>query len=245
MKIFLLDDEESARETIKSFLYKSDIQSLVIKEADSVESALEVLRSYQPDLSILDINLGAATSFDLLSRLDEIKFKIIFVSAYDAYAIKAFKFNALDYILKPINPIEFNAAIDKVMTSESHTSREQLDQLNKSLDSKEIDKLILRDSQTIHFLDIVDIIQCKSESNYTVFCTMDGSEITISKTLGEYEPILKEKNFFRSHRSHLINLYQIKKFDKREGGFITMNNGEIVPLARNRKEVFMKLISRM
>lgn len=244
MRIFLLDDEQNSRETIKAYLAKSRIITPEIVEAHNVNSGLKALKEFHPDLAILDINLGDGTSFDLLSRLDDIKFKIIFISAYDEYAIKAFKFNALDYILKPVNPLEFNAAIEKTL-NEAHTpDKEQLQNFHETISSQDFNKIVLRDSQAIHFIDIHDIIHCQSENNYTVFSTIE-EKITISKTLAEYEEILRGKGFFRSHRSHLINLRQVKKFDKREGGSIEMSNGERIPLARNKKELFMKLIDKL
>jgi two-component system LytT family response regulator len=244
MKIFLLDDEVNSRDTVVTFLKKYIGTDVIIKEANSVASGLEMLASYRPDLAILDINLGDGTSFDILSRLDRIDFKIIFISAYDEYAIKAFKFNALDYILKPINPLEFQEAIKKVEAT-GNVDKRQLDELHQSLQKEKLSKLILKDTQAIHFVDIAEIIQCKSESNYTLFSIKGGSELIISKTLGEYEELLRGRGFFRSHRSHLINLHQIKKFDKREGGYIEMTNGNQVPLSRTKREIFLKLIERI
>jgi two-component system LytT family response regulator len=243
MNILLLDNEKSARETIKAYLRKFGFEELVIKEASSVEESEAILRDFIPNLGILDINLDEGTSFDLLSRIPEVDFKIIFVSAYDQYAVKAFKFNALDYILKPINPLEFNAALEKSLSSPK-TNQAQLQGFTETINHKRFDKLVLRDSKAIHFVKIDEIIHCKSESNYTSFITEVG-EIVISKTLGEYEDLLRAKGFFRSHRSHLINLHQIKKFDRRDGGTIQMTNNEYVPLARNKKEIFMKLIDAM
>ncbi len=243
MNVFLLDDEKNARETVKAYLSRSTLSISSIQEASSVSEGLETLAQFKPDLAFLDINLPDGTSFDLLSQLDSIDFKIVFISAYDEYAVKAFKFNALDYILKPINPLEFKAALDKVPTQESPLSQ-QIEHLHQTISSKEFNKLVLRDSQSIHFVDVEDIVQCKSENNYTIFALKED-QIVISKTLGEYEELLRGKGFFRAHRSHLINMRQISKYDKREGGYIKMNNGESVPLARNRKEIFMQLIDRI
>ncbi|MEM9895476.1 MAG: LytTR family DNA-binding domain-containing protein [Bacteroidota bacterium] len=244
MKVLILDDEINCRETLISFLQKSHIPDLEIKEAENVQSAVEVLNVFKPDLALLDINLGDGTSFDVLNRLQSVSFKIIFISAYDDYAIKAFKYNALDYILKPINPIEFKIALEKIRDEEKADKR-QLRSLSESLDSKELNKLVLKDTKAIHFVRIEDIIQCRSESNYTVFSLIDSSEIVISKTLAEYDTLLKGRGFFRTHRSHLINLHHIKKYDKREGGYIEMTNTDQVPLARNKKEIFMQVVNRL
>jgi len=243
MKIFLLDNEKSARETVKVYLKKIDFEDLEIVEASSTEEAETLLKTFKPQLSILDINLDGGTSFDLLSRLPDIDFKIIFISAYDQYAIKAFKFNALDYVLKPINPLEFNAAIEKCIAAPPAQSS-QLQGFTDTINQKQFDKLVLRDSQAIHFIKIDELIHCKSENNYTAFIT-EKEEIIISKTLGDYEELLRPKGFFRSHLSHLINLNQIKRFDKRDGGTIQMSNDDHVPLARNKKEIFMRLVEAL
>ncbi|MDW3193158.1 MAG: LytTR family DNA-binding domain-containing protein [Cytophagales bacterium] len=243
MNVFLLDNEKSARETIKAYLDKSSLQDYTLAEASSIQEAITVLKKFQPDLAILDINLDEGTCFDLLGQLDHIDFKIIFVSAYDQYAIKAFRFNALDYVLKPINPPEFFEAINKSVNS-PFAQHEQLQGFSETIVEKKFDKIVLRDSQAIHFIKIDELIHCRSESNYTAFIT-EHEELVISKTIGEYENLLREKGFFRSHRSHLINLHQIKRFDKRDGGSIQMSNDELVPLARNKKDVFMKLIDQM
>ena len=249
MNVLLVDDEVNARETIKSYLKKIPGYFFVVKEAGTIEHALNILEEFIPDLALLDINLSTGTAFDLLGRIEgKLTFQIVFITAYDKYAIKAFKYNAIDYILKPINPLEFNTAIEKVATtSYPFLAKKQLSSLTQNLGqlSTEPQKLILRDTQAIHFISVGEIIQCKSESNYTRFSLINQPHITISKTLGEYDEILKGRGFFRSHRSYLINLNQIKKYDKREGGYIEMINGESVPLSRNRKETFMRLIESL
>lgn len=246
MKIFLLDDETNARETVKAYLKRVPGLNPDIQEASSIEEARSIMNDFRPELALLDINLQDGTSFDLLSVLDPstINFNIIFISAHDTYAIKAFKFNAIDYILKPINPLEFNEAIAKCLSSKPLDSH-QLQSFNETMDQKKFDRLVLKDSQAIHFVEIDELVYCKSESNYTTFYLQDSSEIIISKTLAEYEELLRGTGFFRPHRSYLINLYQIKKYDKREGGSIRMKNDKDVPLSRGKKDIFMQLIDRL
>lgn len=246
MEIFLLDDEENARKTVISYLNKY-LTNFEITERDSLKEGLEYLKKNQPDLAVLDINLDSGTSFDLLSQLEEINFQVIFISAYDQYAIKAFKYNAIDYILKPINPVELQDALQKATTSieSNNLSKQQLEKLRSDLKQQSIQRITLKDNQSIHFVDIENIVRCKSENNYTVFSLKEGSDLIVSKTLGDFEDLLKERLFFRSHRSHLINLANIKRYDKREGGFIEMCNGDIVPLSRNKKEIFLKVIDQL
>lgn len=247
MKVFLLDDEDNARSTVKSYLLNSSIEVSELKEANSVATALEVLSSFKPDLAFLDINLPDGLSFDILARigLNNINFKIIFISAYDTYAIKAFKFNAIDYILKPVDPQEFTLSIQRA--SHNLQSHEQLKNLKEDFtnEAQALNKLVLKDNQSIRIVDIHEIIRCQSENNYTLFSLKDGEQILITRTLKDYEDILKGKLFFRPHKSHLINLKHLKKYDKADGGQIEMSDGSTVPLSRFKKDVFMKVLDQL
>ncbi len=247
MKVFLLDDEDNARSTVKSYLLNSSIEVSELKEANSVATALEVLSSFKPDLAFLDINLPDGLSFDILARigLDNINFKIIFISAYDTYAIKAFKFNAIDYILKPVDPQEFTLSIQRA--SHNLQSHEQLQNLKEDFtnEAQALNKLVLKDNQSIRIVDIHEIIRCQSENNYTLFSLKDGEQILITRTLKDYEDILKGKLFFRPHKSHLINLKHLKKYDKADGGQIEMSDGSTVPLSRFKKDIFMKVLDKL
>ncbi len=241
MKIFVLDDESHARESIKSYLKKYFNRNFSILEASNLDEALEIIKNTSPDLAFLDIHLGNGTSFDLLAQLEEINFKIIFVSGHNEYAVKAFRFNAIDYILKPIDPREFQEAINKVEEiiplNETH-----LQKLNEDIQSNRIDKIVLRDIRSVYFVEIDQIIFCESENNYTSFFLKDQTTITVSKTLKEYETILRSMHFFRPHRSFLVNLQLIKSYEKKEGGFISMEGGKQIPIARNKRETFMQLM---
>ena len=250
MKVLLLDDEINARKTIKAYLERYSGTDFEIKEAQSILDARQILEKFKPDIALLDINLSEGTGFDLLSHIgiDNISFKVIFVTASDSYAVKAFKFNAIDYILKPVDPFEFDQTIQKTLKDlDQKPVGLQLQNLENNLTDRSItiNKIILRDQQQIQLVYTQDIVYCRSENNYTSFHMVDGSEIVISKTLKEYEDLLAKKHFFRTHRSHLINLDHFKKYDKREGGFIQMQDGTTIPLARTKKEIFMKIIEEI
>lgn len=249
MKILILDDESHARQLIRSFIDQIKEICFEIREASTLEEAMNQLKSFEPDVAFLDINLKEGTSFDLLNLigLDRVRFKVIFITAYDVYAIKAFKFNAIDYILKPIDPTEFDHAFKKAINCELNTHLVQLTSLQQHLqgDREANDQLVLKDHQQIQLVNIDDIVHCTSENNYTAFHFTDDSHLVISKTLKEYEDLLKKKRFFRTHRSHLINFKHFKKYDKRDGGYIQMSNGTIIPLARNRKEIFLKVLDML
>ncbi|UXP32723.1 LytTR family DNA-binding domain-containing protein [Reichenbachiella agarivorans] len=248
MKVFLLDDEPAALATLRSFLLRA-IPLAEIREANSIQGALDVLDEYRPDLALLDINLGSGTSFDLLGMLDEdrLSFKIIFISGHDEYAVKAFKYNALDYILKPINPFEFKIAIEKVTRDLIQLPDvQQIRQLTQSVQDNDhlFKKIVLKDQNTIQIVEVNDIVYCMSDNNYTEFHLKDGQVLVISQTLKEYELLLRERGFFRVHRSYLINMNQLRKFDKREGGSIEMSDGSHIPLARAKKETFLEVLQQ-
>ncbi|MEO1254963.1 MAG: LytTR family DNA-binding domain-containing protein [Bacteroidota bacterium] len=241
MNILILDDESHARISVKSYLERFLDTEYTVWEAVDISEALDATKEAEIDLAFLDIHLNSGTSFDFLAHFEEISFKIIFISGHDEYAIKAFRFNAVDYILKPIAPREFEEAIEKIMEA-IPLSVGQLDSLTADINADVIEKIVLKDLQSVYFVPIKDIIYCQSENNYTTFLLLDGSEITISKTLKGYEDMLRPLHFFRTHRSFLINLKLVRSFDKKEGGSIIMTNGSAIPLARNKRDTFIKLM---
>lgn len=239
MKVFVLDDETRARKTTIAYVKRMLGSGCEIREAGDIDAAIDVLATYRPDIAFLDVMLGEGTSFDFLGTLDHIHFKIIFITAHDSFAIKAFKFSAVDYLLKPINPLEFKAAIEKAVASTA-PQKEQLQGLAAMIDDKRLQKIILKDHQAMHFVEVDTIIYCRSDNSYTTFTTTTD-QIVISRSIGEYEDMLSQSDFFRSHRTCLVNLHHIKKVEKKEGGMIEMSNGDIVPLARNRKEALLRI----
>ncbi len=243
-KILIVDDEPNARAIVAGFL-KRKIPGAELLEASGVEEALNVLENNSVDLAMLDINLGEDTSFDLLNRigLDAIDFKIIFISAYNQYAITAFKFSAIDYLLKPINPFEFEAALDRAMQSMVQTG-EQLNLLSDGMQKqqKQFDKIVLRGHEKIQLVAPDEIVYCQSDNNYTTFYLTDNTTVIVSQTLKEYDQLLRPLGFFRTHRSYLINLNHLRLYDKREGGSVQLRNGVNLPLARGKKEALLSII---
>ncbi len=245
MRVFILDDEPRTRSTVRAYMEESDVPDIQFKEAGSIQESLDVLPTFQPDVALLDVELDIGTSFDLLSQLPQIDFKIIFVSTNDQFAIQAFKFQALDFILKPINRCEFKAAFKRAIHFTENPMKVSFEEVSQILRFKRVDKIVVRDQSSIYFLTLNDIVYCKSESNYTIFHFNKEPELVISKTLSECEELLLKSGFFRTHRSYLINMDHIKKFDKREGGKIQMQDDSTIPLSRSRKPVFLHLINRM
>lgn len=241
-KAVIIEDEKKGRIALISMLQKyCNTQITVVGEADSVKSGIEIIRSTEPDVIFLDIHLPDGSGFDLLEKIDVIDFKIIFVTAYDKYAIKAFEFSAVDYLLKPVDPKKLTKAIEKLERSE------KLYELDKKLEvllsnKNGFEKVALPALDGIYLVKISDIIRCESESNYTKIYLNSGKRIMVTKTLKEYDEMLSSLRFFRIHQSHLINLKYVEKYSKGEGGTVLMEDGSEVEVARRRKDKFLSAL---
>lgn len=248
LRTVVIDDEESARDAILKLLkiYCEDVE--VIATANSVKTGIEVISEYKPDLVLLDIQLDDGIGFDILSKVNHEDFKIIFITAFHEYAIKAFKFSALDYLLKPLDADDLIAAIDKVKKAidkeniELEVSTFLNNFHNAKNDKSENNKIVLKTIDKIFSIPVVDIIRCESEGSYTTFYIKDGKKIMVSKNLKEYDELLAGYQFFRSHQSHLFNLNYFDYFNKSDGGYIVLKDGSNVPLSQSKKESFFKLM---
>lgn len=247
----LIDDDVNLREGMKGLLslYAPDIT--IIGEADSVESGVEILNKLNPQIVFLDIQMNDGTGFDILEKLSEINGKVtshvVFVTAYEHYAIKAFRFSALDFLLKPVGPDELEKVIDKIRTVlEKDNDYSHIDLLLENIRKKadNFKRIALSNSDGIHLLDINDIIRCESDDNYTKFFVKNGKPILISKTLKEYEELLSEYDFVRIHQSHLINLAYVKSYVKKENGFVLMHNDEQLPVSQRKRELLQEILSK-
>jgi len=248
IKTIVVDDEVIARETILSMLgsYCPDVE--VIGTAGSVKEGVEILGKHKPDLVLLDIKMADGTGFDLLRKLKKIDFLVIFITAFEEFAIRAIKFSAIDYILKPLDPDELVNAVSKavgVIHKESMSVK--LEALYDNLDmiNNNTKKIVLKTSDSVHIVNLKDIIRCESEKNYTHFFTVEKEKITVSKTLKEFNELLIDYKFFRVHQSHLINLAHIKRYDKQNGGFLIMDDNSSVPVSFRKKEDLMKLFKSL
>lgn len=223
-------------------MYASDME--VIGEADGVRAGLKSLEQHKPDLLLLDVEMADGTGFDLLAMYGELDFKVIFVTGHDAYAIKAFKFSAIDYLLKPVDPEELIKAIQKA--KKSLNLEEQRMQVSTLVDNKgkpsADQKILLKDTENVYLVEVKDIIRCESETNYTKFFLSDGRKLTISKTLKEYDNLFEEQSFFRAHQSHLINLQHFDRYEKKEGGIVHMKDGSTLPVAVRKKEALLQAL---
>ncbi|MDQ2720383.1 MAG: LytTR family DNA-binding domain-containing protein [Bacteroidota bacterium] len=248
LKAFIIDDEFQGRNFLNKMLQQYFPEISVAGEAATVKEGLWGIKEYNPNIVFLDIQMKGETGFDLLNRLPEINFNLIFTTAFDQYAIKAFRFNAIDYLLKPIVTEELIQAVNKVKqrtTTMPAASRQQVEQLYSDIKNpKKIhDKIAIPTAEGFVIISINEIVYCHASCNYTEFHLTDKKCILSSYTLKQYDEMLTDQSFFRSHRSYLINLSHVKKYRKGEGGEIVMSNGHEIELARTHKDEFLHLLN--
>ena len=247
IKVVIIDDEDHIRDSLAKLLARHCQQVTVAGEANSVASGKKAIEELHPDLVLLDIQMNDGTGFDLLQSFPQVEFKVIFITAYDQFALQAFRFSAVDYLLKPVNPEYLIAAIDRVALLIRDHFNVQMDALYENLKSvaRQDKKIILKTTEQIHLLDLKNIVACESDSCYTTIHTKDGEHIMVAKTLKEYEEMLVGCGFYRVHKSFLINLAHIKRFDKQDGGYIVLTNDLKIPVASRKREEMMELMQRM
>lgn len=237
----LIDDEAGNRELLTSLLRMHCPAIDGIEEAASSKEALDKIKKLKPDVVFLDIEMPGGSGFDFLNELDEIDFKIIFVTAYDAYALKAIKYSALDYLLKPVDPKELIEAVFKL--DETFKQKEKIDLLNFNLANEEDRRIALATQDEIIFARVNEIVRLQAEANYTKVFLEHDPPILLSGNLGFFEKLLKDQRFFRTHQSHLVNMKHVKKYVKTEGGYFLMDDLSQVPIARMKREEMKRLFS--
>jgi two-component system LytT family response regulator len=247
IKALIIDDEPGIRKMISLMLKQHCPDVRIAGEAGSVASGYEMVLDMKPDLVFLDIRMDDGTGFDLLQKFDKVDFHVIFVTAFEEYAVKAFRFSAIDYLLKPVDSEELIAAVEKL--DHMLIAEEDLRVTNLIRNMKEGDKedkkVVLRTQDRFHFVKVSDILYCESDGNYTTFYLENDAKITISKSLKDYEEILSGYTFFRPHKSYLINLAYVTGFEKSEGGFIIMKNKASIPISYRKKEEFLRIVEGM
>jgi len=248
MKVVIIDDEPLARQTLKALLGAEFPQLQIVGEADSVSSAVEAIQQGEPELVFLDVDLKDGSGFDVLNLLKSIHFKLIFVTAHQEYAMKAIKFSALDYILKPVSTEELISAVNRVNSEFKEQNQQlKLDTFFNHYRNAETEtrKIVLKTSESIHIVNIQNIIRCEADNNYTTFFTSQGEKIIISKGLKEYEDLLSGYGFFRVHQSHLINLNFISRFDKKDGGFVVLTDKTQIPVSQRKRQQLFEIFENL
>ncbi len=248
IKAIIVDDELHAQNAIESILKNQFPEIEIVDKAGSVKTAVESIQENKPELLFLDIDLPDGKGFDILKQINFKGHKVIFITAYQEYAIQAIKFSAFDYILKPLNPVELVNSVQNVLNEHiDEQYKLKLDafftNFNNSVPG--IKKLVLKTSDKIHILDIKDIIRCESENTYTTFFTNTGNKIVVSKPIKKYDEMLCPLGFMRTHQSHLINLNYISYFDKQMGGAIVMSDNSNIPVSSQKKAVLMEYLDSL
>lgn len=238
----LIDDDKNLRDGMKGLLGLYAPEISILGEADSVESGMTLLETARPQVVFLDIQMGDGSGFDLLEKWSErekMQAHVVFITAHEQYAIKAFRFSALDFLLKPVDPEELQKVVSKIKTAvRQEDGFAHIDLLLENI-RKKVDhfkRIALSTSEGIHLFDIADIIRCESEDNYTRFFIRGSKPILISRTLKEYEELLSEHGFERIHQSHLINLAYLKSYIKKDGGYVIMSDGSHLPISQRKKD---------
>lgn len=243
-RAIIIDDEEHCINRLSSLLQENCIDRIHLMDSfRSVEDGLSAIKKLQPDLVFLDVQINDKTGFDLLSKVHDIRFEIIFTTAFEKYAVQAFRFSALDYLLKPINADDLKMAVSKINDKRARTgASEKLKVLLDNLQGrpKRIGVPVLNG---IVFLQVSDIIRCESDVNYTTFFMSGGEKLMVAKTLKEFEELLEDYNFFRVHNSHLINLDYVKNYVKGKGGYVVMDDKTEIEVSTRRKDAFLKKLA--
>ncbi|WP_130734263.1 LytTR family DNA-binding domain-containing protein [Flavobacterium sp. J27] len=245
----LIDDDKNLRDGMKGLLARFAPKIKIIGEADSLQSGINAIDKLNPQVVFLDIQLNDGTGFDILEQLAKkngtIQSNIVFITAHEQYAIKAFRFSALDFLLKPVDPDELLKVVEKIENVlEKTDSYAHIDLLLENI-RKKVDnfkRIALSTSDGIHLFEINDIIRCESEDNYTKFFIKNSKPVLISKTLKEYEELLTEHGFERIHQSHLINLAYLKSYIKKDGGYVIMADNSNLPISQRKKERLQEIL---
>lgn len=250
LKTIIIDDEKSGRDLLQLMLTKNCPQVEVIAQAQSVEQGVKAIEEHKPDLVFLDVELGDGTGFDVLTKLNDHNFSVVFVTAYNQYATRAFKYSALDYLLKPVDEPELIDAVKRVQDSQSDRDLKSqitrfMEQYKPSIAQNSPGKLGISSLDGYEFIDISTITRCEADGKYTTCYLTDGHRIVSSRSIKEFEEQLTDHNFFRVHHSYLINLKFIKKYYKGRGGYVIMNDEVSVPVAERKKEEFLNCLQRI
>lgn len=247
LKLVIADDVENIRESLSEMinLYCPGVK--VAAMTSNVADTVKTLLTEQPDVLLLDVEMTDGTGFDVLKQFPDPKFKTIFITAYQHYSLEAFRFSALDYLLKPVDPVELQKAISKA------SDRIDIEKLSIKIESflhniqaaTSSKKIVLKTADNIHVVAISEILYCEADEGYTNFHLTDGSKILVSRTLAEYDEMLSSCGFVRIHQSYLININYIKRYEKGDGGKVIMNNNVSLPVATRKKDNLLQILNKL
>jgi two-component system LytT family response regulator len=241
IRAIIIDDEPYCCEALATLLEGSeDVE--IISLCHNASDALVAIQKYKPDLIFLDVEMPRMNGFEMLEQLSSVNFEIIFTTSYDQYALKAIRFSAIDYLLKPIDSEELQKAVQKVIHRSQKPIAQQLEILMRKIHqpSTPINKIAMPTMEGLQMIPVDSIISCESDSNYTILLLKNNRKIIVSRTLKEIEELLEEHSFVRVHRCYLANLNEVEKYVKGEGGYLVMSDGTTIDVARNKKDTLLK-----
>ena len=246
-KILIIDDENRTRQLIAKMIDSFGFDVETIPEGENVESAIAVIKKHNPDIVFLDIQMPDGTGFDVLASLPEKNFEVIFITAHEEFAIKAIKFSALDYLLKPVDTNELKTALERALKTISlnHFDNLKFDALQTNIQPSEKRRLVLKTQESVHVVELDQIIRCEADRNYTSFFLKNNKRILVSRTLKEYETLLSNHNFLRVQQSHLVNIQYVDRYDKKNGGAVVMKDGSEVPLSPAKRDLFFQRLENI
>lgn len=242
MKAVIIDDEHYACQALVTLLKRHCPQVEVVAVCNDAREAANTVRSLQPQLVFLDIEMPYYNGFEVLEQLKSIQFDCIFTTSYDQYAIRAIRFSALDYLLKPVDPEELKAAVQKAEQHKHSLLQQQMELLLQRFQQPQpvINRIALPSVDGLQIIPVDTILHCSSSSNYTILALKENQKLVVARTLKEIEEMLEEYHFLRVHHSWLVNLNEVKKYTKGEGGSLLMTDGTVVDVSRSRKETLLK-----
>ncbi|MCB0395797.1 MAG: response regulator transcription factor [Flavobacteriales bacterium] len=241
LKILLVDDERSATDSLTWMLKECCQETNIVGVAHTVSDAILKINSLEPELVFLDIAMPDGSGFEVLKQVNTRNFEVVFCTAYGHYAIKTFKFSAFDYLLKPIDIDELTDTIGRIRQNRNLNHADRLDKLLDNIESTTPSTLTIHTTESIHFIPVSNIVRIEADGKYSTFHLDNGKKLLVSQNIGKYENMLG-REFYRCHQSHLINLNKIDSFQKTDGGFIKMNNGSTVDLARRKRAEFIEIM---
>lgn len=246
MKAVIIDDELSARQVLENTIKSVDSDINVCADAGTVEEAVAVINKHKPNIIFLDIELSYQSGFDLLDAVEAEKYIVIFTTAYNQYAIKAIKYAAFDYLLKPISPSELQASLKRAketLTDEEGSQKTRLGALKEYLEGNNPKRLLIATDKGIEVLDKKKIVRLEGDRNYTIIHSLGNKPLLTAKTLKDYEEQLEGGDFFRVYQSHLVNLNFIVRYLRGRGGKLELSDGTILPVSREKKQALLSVLA--
>lgn len=243
--LIIVDDERDTRLLLRRMIADCSADFRIIAEATNVQEAIPLLAATTPDAVFLDIQMQDGTGFDLLKHFPQPSFQIIFITAYNEFAVKAFQYNALDYLLKPLDMEDLHRVLNKIQQKRSLSDfQQQIDELRQTFQDNRLQKIILSTNKGLHIVPFNELIRLESEGTYTTFFTTAKEHILVTHTIGDFENLTTLGPFFRVHQSHIVNLNFVRKVLKEDGGYVLMQGGSKIPIARRRKEEFIHALKQ-